>query len=453
MSDTKTAEPRDLKAITDELAESNEKADQILESIKDAAASDEQKQEFTDLKAQVDALETEKTQRLEIEATEGMKAEITTLKNAIETLRKPDGSGFVFTGSGEQQSDANAYSQKGSNYSFFEDVKQAKLGHTKAFERIVDAADKAGVDTKAMVEGTNSAGGYLVPPEIDAELVRLKSVATPLRGLFSNVQVQSDSLQISQQTGGLTAAWTDELATKTAADFTFGQIQVSVFTAAGLAVVSNQLLSDARPSIDGLITSDLAKRIAILEEKALVNGSGSGQPRGVLQTSGINSETYVDASPTVSELLPHILNAITQVQTNGLTEPTDIVMNPSLWNKIIGTPSINGYYTIGTSGARQRTASDPLPPRSLFGYPVTLSFNVPSTLGGGTESAVIVGDFKQGLILDRQGLTVDDSSHVYFTSNQTVFRAESRVGFTAGRDPKAFCAVTGTGLAAAINNV
>jgi HK97 family phage major capsid protein len=79
---------------------------------------------------------------------------------------------------------------------------------------------------------------------------------------------------------------------------------------------------------------------------------------------------------------------------------------------------------------------------------VFLSNRIPTNLGAGTnESRVIVGDFTEALILDRQGITVDESPHVYFTSNQTVFRAEERVGFTAARQPKAFCIVGGDALA------
>jgi hypothetical protein len=36
---------------------------------------------------------------------------------------------------------------------------------------------------------------------------------------------------------------------------------------------------------------------------------------------------------------------------------------------------------------------------------------------------------------------------VYFTTNQTVFRAEMRVGFTAARTPAAFDVIGGAGLA------
>lgn len=87
---------------------------------------------------------------------------------------------------------------------------------------------------------------------------------------------------------------------------------------------------------------------------------------------------------------------------------------------------------------------------SLFGVQVFASANVPTNLGSAAdESAVIVGDFSEALILDRQGITTDQSEHVFFTTNQTIFRAEERLGFTVARDPKAFRVVGGAGLKSA----
>jgi HK97 family phage major capsid protein len=47
-------------------------------------------------------------------------------------------------------------------------------------------------------------------------------------------------------------------------------ITASVFTAAGLATISNQLLADSNPAVDGLVTADLAKRLVALEETAFL---------------------------------------------------------------------------------------------------------------------------------------------------------------------------------------
>jgi HK97 family phage major capsid protein len=330
-------------------------------------------------------------------------------------------------------------------HSFFADVLASNKGDQAARERLTK-----GLNGKAMTEGTNSAGGYLVQPEIMSELITLREQSAVLRALCSKVNVTSSSIQIASVTGGATAGWVAELATKPTADLTFGQVTASVFTAAGLGVVSNQLLADASPSVDGLVTADIAKRLATLEEVAFLDGSGSGQPTGLLNTSGVNSTTLT--STTIPDLLDAIVDGITNVQTNYQGAPSHINMHPRTWARIMKAreSSAPSTYLIGAgSTAFGRRANDPLPVGELFGLPVIVTKNMPTTKGSGTnESRVIVGNFQEALILDRQGVTVDQSQHVYFTSNQTVFRVEERVGFTAARYPKAFSVIGGAGLAA-----
>jgi HK97 family phage major capsid protein len=134
-----------------------------------------------------------------------------------------------------------------------------------------------------------------------------------------------------------------------------------------------------------------------------------------------------------------------KVQSNH-GQPSAIVMHPRTWTRIIKDRDANGVWTIDPR--EDRVGSRPTG-GTLFGVRVVLSNRIPTNLGTGTnESRVIVGDFSEALILDRQGITVDESPHVYFTSNQTVFRAEMRVGFTAARTPAAFDIIGGAGLAA-----
>ena len=94
-----------------------------------------------------------------------------------------------------------------------------------------------------------------------------------------------------------------------------------------------------------------------------------------------------------------------------------------------------------------RTASDPFPNRSLFGLPVILTAQMPSNLGAGTnETRIIVMDANEQLFLNRSDMEVALSEHVFFLANQTVFRGERRVGFTAGRYPQSITVISGTGL-------
>lgn len=436
-----------LRDILAKISDFESKAASIGEKLATAADQGEIDTLKTDLKSakdQIDTLLSEKASReQEIEKAE-LVLEVKSLRERIDAHRDVPGSLFGGTVGGTSPA------ARKRETSFFADVKAASKGDYKAFDRLQAIREEwDDLDVKGMTEGTDSAGGYLVNPEISDELIRLRLQGSVIRGLCSSVNIQSDSLQIASVTGGLSAGWVAELAAKPETDMTFGSLTVNVFTAAGLGAASNQLLADSRPSIDSLITQDLAYRLMVLEETAFINGSGTGQPRGILQTAGINSVVYTDASPTAEEMLDQIQAAIYQVQLNYFGEPNAIVMHPRTWQFISkARATASGLYVIGTgANANGRVASDPQPRPSLFGLPVYTTTLVPTTLGGGTESAIIVGDFSQALILDRQGITVDTSEHVRFTTNQTVFRVEERVGFTAARYPKAFAAVTGTGMA------
>jgi HK97 family phage major capsid protein len=302
-----------------------------------------------------------------------------------------------------------------------------------------------------MTEGTGSQGGYLVRPQIERELVAARESDNVLRALCSVLNVTTNQIQLDQLGLSTVAGWVAELAQKPeSTGMTLASVTASVFTAAGLATISNQLLADSNPAVDGLVTSDLAKRLVALEEDAFLNGSGSGQPLGLLNTPGLGTTSITTFDPSADNgLLDKILDSILGVQTNW-GQPTAILMHPRTWTGIIKDKDTSGHYTVGDPGVGPRdvTTARPLAGGTLFGVPVVLSNRIPTNLGSGTnESRVIVGDFREALVLDRQGITVDESPHVYFTTNATVFRAETRVGFTAARTPLAFNVIGGAGLA------
>ena len=454
--------PRDEESLADvsaRLEALQTQAAALLERAQSAASPADAKALRVELdeeiKPALDALTAEREAKLHATEMKGLKEQVGTLTSAIDALRKPVDFDFgvpVESAVGESVYRGKSLGSDEERPSFFADILAANKGDAGAHQRM--AKSWGG---KAMTEGNissaatySSTGGYLVPPEISSELVVLREQAAVLRSICSSISVDSSSLQIASVTQGTTASWVAELATKPSQDMAFSQVTANVYTAAGLGVISNQLLADARTSIDSLIISDLAKRLAALEEIAFINGSGTAQPLGILGTSGINSTSL--SSTTIPDLLDAIVAGITDVQTNYQGNPTHILMHPRTWARIVKAreSSSPSTYLIGAGETSfGRRGSDALPGGELFGLPVVLTKNMPTNLGSGTnESRVIVGNFGEALILDRQGITVDQSPHVYFATNQTVFRAEERVGFTAARYPKAFSVISGAGLAA-----
>lgn len=436
----------DFAAMKTELAE--KVADLSAEDVKSVT------DQLTEL---APVLEDLATQRAAKEAELERKALIERLDTLGSAVEKSTGKAIpnFFVGSGETA--VEVYGESG-EHSYFNDVRLARGGNTKAAQRIETFMEEQGeAEGKAMGEGVDASGGYLVPPEISDELIPLRDAVSTLRGLFTSQPITSDTIRFVSQDTGLAVAWTAEFAEKIKNDMSFSEFEAHVFTAAGMAVVSNQLLKDAKWSVDQLITKDLAKRFVALEEQAFINGSGVGQPLGIMQTPGVIPVGYTEATPKQSALIDKISAAAVEVQTAYLGFPTAIVMHPRTWGWLTtGRSATDGTYLlgVGANGTQRRPAeaipgygAGTLPKGELFGLPVYTTPNVPTTLGdANNESAVIVGDFSQGLVLDREGIVTDTSEHVYFTSNQTVFRSEERLGFTAGRYPNAFAVIQGDGL-------
>jgi HK97 family phage major capsid protein len=374
-----------------------------------------------------------------------MKGKIESLQSVMEDLRKPSGQ-FVLP-TDEEGKSAESDDPYAKGLSVFQDVRLANKGDSEARQRLTHGFEGLNSEGKAMTEGTQAQGGYLVRPQVERQIVEAKELDNVLRGLCSTLNVTTNAIQLDQIGLTTVAGWVAELAQKPeSTGMTLATVTANVFTAAGLATISNQLLADSNPAVDGLVTADLTKRLVALEEAAFIAGTGTGQPLGILNTPGLGS-TPLTLTTEVA-LMDAILDAIASTETNW-GAPSAILMHPRTWTRLLKSKDAQGaFYIDPTGGVQDPRTGLRGPVRTLWGYPVVTSNRVPTNLGTGTnESRVIVGDFREALILDRQGITVDESQHVYFTTNQTVFRAEERVGFTAARSPLAFNVVGGAGLA------
>lgn len=455
-----------LEQINEKIEELNSRAKELVDAAEkgDKPAEEVKSLIETDIQPKLDLLFKDREAAVHAEEVKALHGHVTTLEKAIEELRKP-GDGFVVAADPGSKSVADAdnpYAE--GKFSPYVDVHMARQGSPEARERLMlgakaftDAGFTVNAEGKAMTEGTGSQGGYLVQPLLERQIVLAREKDNVLRPLCSTLNVNTNAIQLDQLGISTTAGWVAELATKPESTaMTLATITASVFTAAGLATISNQLLQDSNPAVDQLVTTDIAKRLVALEETAFLNGSGEGQPLGILNTPGISTTSLtVTGDPSVEKsILDKVLDAIANVQENW-GQPSAILMHPRTWTTILKSRDTVGHYTIaprnnfgaGYDPQTPRTFVDG-PQQTLFGVEVVLSNRIPTNLGSGTnESRIIVGDFREALILDRQGITVDESPHVYFTTNQTVFRAESRVGFTAARSPVAYNVIGGAGLA------
>lgn len=146
--------------------------------------------------------------------------------------------------------------------------------------------------TRGMATNVGTSGGYLVAEDLIAssfiELLRNETVclrlgAKTLPGLVGDVT-------IPKQTGSTTTYWVNEGQDLTESAPTLGQIRMTPHTVGAYVDVTRRMLLQSAVDVEQLIRADLARQIAIAIDSAALSGNAAnGQPRGLLNTTGIGS--------------------------------------------------------------------------------------------------------------------------------------------------------------------
>jgi len=123
--------------------------------------------------------------------------------------------------------------------------------------------------------------------------------ATLLRDLEDNVK-------IPKATGTSTAAWISaEGGAAAESEMTLGSVTMSPKTASMYTEVTNQMMQQSTLDMENIIRNDLAAGIANLIDTGALAGSGSsGQPTGIDNQTGVNTQSFASAStPTFAEIV------------------------------------------------------------------------------------------------------------------------------------------------------
>lgn len=232
-----------------------------------------------------------------------------------------------------------------------------------------------------------------------------------------------------------------------------------VVTFAGQQIVSLQLLDRSPISFDQVVMADLAKAHAQDVDQQVLNGSGAnGQVTGILNTSGINTVTWTQATPTVKGLYGQIGTAKLDIANSIFVPATHSFMAPIVWEWISQTfdanarplvvPEYAGPFNAVTVTADDATAEGVVG-RGLNGLKTFEDANVPQNLGGGTNQSVVVVSRMQENYLYESPVVTRALPQTYGAQMSVLLQLFNYGAFTAARYPTANSVVTGTGLASA----
>lgn len=270
---------------------------------------------------------------------------------------------------------------------------------------------------KALVEGTDAEGGYLVPAPLAAEVWRVLPDISVMRRIARTIPMSSQTLQLNNLAARPHAYWTSEYAQKTTSSADFGQTTLTANKLVALLPVTHELLADANINLANFVIELFAEAIGLEEDNKFFTGSGTGQPRGINQ----ESLTSIDAGGSVS--MDDVIGLIDSVPSRVAQSPRAAFVGHKYAKRILRNlkDSNNNYIWRDSSVGRMSGQTERLPDM-LYGY----AFYEQNDLA---QSELYFGDWSYYLIGDRQQMTVSSTNEGgdAWRRDATEFKAVERV--------------------------
>ncbi len=300
----------------------------------------------------------------------------------------------------------------------------------------------------ALSEGLDSAGGYLVPPDVQTEMLARLAQRSVFRQLARIVTTSRDrivwpALQAKATSGSIYSSafvggWAGETPTFSDTDPIFEDFEVAVKKIRVGTKLSDDWISDASGNVMAFLAEDGANNMALVEENGFLTGKGTGlEPLGLLNlslagtltsSSGIAIDVEGSTSNTISNTIsstgsaPKIQDLIYSLPSQ-YSPNASILMCRSIEGKTRKLVDANarpiwlGYNESGLG----------LTPRNIDGVPLYNSEFMPND-GTDTNQVYAYGDFRNYIIAERAAISTRVLTERFGDSDQTGIILSERVG-------------------------
>lgn len=286
-----------------------------------------------------------------------------------------------------------------------------------------------GVDYRiqaALSEGTDSAGGALVPVEVEQAIIDLRETYGVFRRRAKVVPMARDTKTQPVRQSGITATWVGENDEISAGDKAWKQLNLVARKLAALTRYSSELGEDATISIGDDLTREFAYAFAVAEDTAGFIGDGSatyGHQTGLKNALAAGSIYTALAGNTYFGVLDmeDFLGAVGQLPEYPGMDPRWYISKPGYWNSMVRLMAAQG----GTTW--ERTAEGQVVPMFL-GYPVEYVTVMHKTLTASVSTIhAYIGDLSMAAMLgNRRGMTIQISDQRYFEYDQLGIKGTQR---------------------------
>lgn len=242
-----------------------------------------------------------------------------------------------------------------------------------------------------------SEGGILVPePVQDAEVTQLARELSPFRQFATVRSIAGSAYRRARKTAHAEARFAQELDARTSTDvprWERGDIQLNEIYA--LPQISLFLLEEASVDVLAIMQAEIREAFAHRENQAFVNGTGVGEPEGLLTyVDGSTAESQTKIATAGSAVDVETLRKMTYALKSQYVPGAAWIMNRATFALIMDLKRADGTYQFGD----QNLANATNPNNNLFGYPVVLMEEMPNVGSGNTS--VIFGNPRGYVVVD-----------------------------------------------------
>ena len=336
----------------------------------------------------------------EREKWDKMEARLSELSGDIERFQKQNELEGRFKTINDETLDGARTSKTGNDSE--ERVTQAFSNFLRRGLSDISAEDRAIMqarfERRAQSEGTTTAGGYLVPT---GYWKRISEVLKAYGGLFgiSNVIHTTSGQPLPWPNNDDTAnvgAIIGENTQVAEVDLAVGQRILNAWTyTSNLVLVSLELLQDSAFDLDAWIPKKLGIRIGRAVANHLVNGTGTGQPTGIL--SSVATGTTGATGETTSIIYDDLVNLVHSVDPAYRAGGNCRFVMNDLSMAVIRKLKDNYGHPLWQPSITDKS------PDLLLGYPLTIDQAMP--VMAANAKSVLFGDFEAGMVV-RQCLDI-----------------------------------------------
>lgn len=298
----------------------------------------------------------------------------------------------------------------------------------------------------ALLSNSDQTGGYLVPSEVHAGILRIAETVGLVARDATRIPMSTDEMDMPRYTGSALQGeyvGEDEEGSETSVDF--GDARLNAKTWMLIFRIGNTLLADANVDVADWLMAMAAEGMSYrLDREGFVGGTYAGSPFvGLLASSDVTVHTLATGSTSFDDFtLAEASDAIAAVPTAALGDAA-FYFHRTVWGKIRSKKdSTSGEFEFNQTNMMMnlRKENGIQPVGEILGYPVYTTDVLPafSTTAVSTKFGVF-GNLKQALFVgDRSPMEVakSDSATVggksVFRANQTAIRFTHRHAVTIG---------------------